>query len=125
VKQYLEECSVTNGNFEFSFVVPRDIRIPLGNGKISFYSKRNQILLDKTGYNTDIKIGGINENAVADNTGPTVKLYMNDETFVNGGITNRSPFLLAILSDEHGINRKAELVMTLLAYSMETKVIHI
>jgi hypothetical protein len=88
VKQYLEECSVTNGNFEFSFVVPRDIRIPLGNGKISFYSKRNQILLDKTGYNTDIKIGGINENAVADNTGPTVKLYMNDETFVNGGITN-------------------------------------
>jgi hypothetical protein len=78
----------------------------LGNGKISFYSKRNQILLDKTGYNTDIKIGGINENAVADNTGPTVKLYMNDETFVNGGITNRSPFLLAILSDEHGINHK-------------------
>ena len=97
-------ASVTNGKFEFSFVVPRDIRIPLGNGKISFYSKRNQILLDKTGYNTDIKIGGINENAVADNTGPTVKLYMNDETFVNGGITNESPFLLAILYDEHGIN---------------------
>ena len=97
-------ASVINGKFEFGFVVPRDIRIPVGNGRISFYSKRNQILLDKTGYNTDIKIGGINTTAVVDVTGPKVKLYMNDETFVNGGITNESPFFLAILEDEHGIN---------------------
>lgn len=97
-------ASVVNGHFEFGFYVPRDIRIPVGNGRISFYTKRNQILLDKTGYNTDIKVGGINTNAVADNIGPTVKLYMNDETFVNGGITNESPFFLAILEDEHGIN---------------------
>ncbi len=97
-------ATVVNGNFELGFVVPRDIRIPVGNGRISFYAKRNQTLLDKSGYNTDIKIGGINTNAVADNTAPTVKLYMNDETFVNGGITNESPFFLAILEDEHGIN---------------------
>ena len=97
-------ASVTNGRFEFGFVVPRDIRIPVGNGRISFYSKRNQLLLDKYGQNTEIKIGGINTSAVADNTGPTVKLYMNDETFVNGGITNDSPFFLAKLEDEHGIN---------------------
>ncbi|MEY2630560.1 MAG: hypothetical protein RLZZ469_1457 [Bacteroidota bacterium] len=97
-------ASVAGGRFEFGFVVPRDIRIPVGNGKISFYTKRNQILLDKTGYNTDIKIGGINPNATADNVGPRVRLYMNDETFVNGGITNESPFLLALLEDENGIN---------------------
>jgi hypothetical protein len=97
-------ASVVNGKFEFGFVVPRDIRIPVGNGRISFYAKRNQILLDKTGYNTDIKIGGINTNAAIDVTGPKVKLYMNDETFVNGGITNESPFFLALLEDEHGIN---------------------
>lgn len=97
-------ASVTNGNFEFGFVVPRDIRIPVGNGRISFYAKRNQLLLDKTGYSSDIKIGGINTNAAADNTAPTVKLYMNDETFVNGGITNESPFLLAVLEDANGIN---------------------
>ncbi|WP_396156638.1 type IX secretion system sortase PorU [Flavobacterium sp.] len=97
-------AGIVNGNFEFGFYVPRDIRIPVGNGRISFYSKRNQILLDKTGYNTDIKVGGINTSAVADTTGPTVKLYMNDETFVNGGITNESPFFLALLEDEHGIN---------------------
>jgi hypothetical protein len=97
-------ASVTNGNFEFGFVVPKDIKIPVANGRISFYAKRNEILLDKTGYNTDIKIGGIDTNAVADVTAPTVQLYMNDETFVNGGITNESPFFLAFIQDEHGIN---------------------
>ena len=97
-------ASVNNGQFEFGFIVPRDIRIPVDNGRISFYAERDQILLDKTGYNSDIKIGGINTSAVADVIGPTVKLYMNDETFVNGGITNESPFLLALLEDEHGIN---------------------
>ena len=95
---------VVNGNFEFGFVVPRDIRIPIGNGRISFYTKRNQTFFDKSGYNTQIKVGGINSSAVADNTGPTVRLYMNEETFVNGGITNESPFLLAKLEDENGIN---------------------
>jgi len=97
-------ASVNAGQFEFGFVVPRDIRIPVGNGRISFYAKRNQILFDKTGYNTDIKIGGINTNAPPDDINPTVRLYMNDETFVNGGITNASPFLLAILNDANGIN---------------------
>ena len=97
-------ASVTNGQFEFSFVVPRDIRVPLSNGKISFYAKNNQLFENQTGYDTSIKIGGINENAVVDNISPTVKLYMNDETFVSGGTTNDSPFLLANLQDESGIN---------------------
>src|SRR5690606_18676982 len=97
-------ASINNGQFEFGFVVPRDIRVPLGNGRISFYGKRNQILLDKTGYDISIKIGGINENAAADNIGPTVKLYMNDQTFISGGITNESPIFLAFLEDENGIN---------------------
>ncbi|OMQ11017.1 type IX secretion system sortase PorU [[Flexibacter] sp. ATCC 35103] len=97
-------ASVTNGQFEFSFVVPRDIRVPVDYGRISFYSKKNQLLENQSGYNTTIKIGGINENAPQDNINPKVKLYMNDETFVSGGITNESPFLLAFLEDENGIN---------------------
>lgn len=97
-------ASVSNGKFEFGFVVPRDITIGLGEGRISFYAKRGQILLDKSGYNNTIKVGGINENAASDTTAPTVKLYMNDQTFISGGITNESPIFLAFLEDEHGIN---------------------
>lgn len=95
---------VTNGQFKFSFIVPRDIRIPLSNGKISLYAKKNQLFENQTGFDATIKVGGINENAIVDNISPTLKLYMNDETFISGGITNDSPFLLAHLEDENGIN---------------------
>ena len=97
-------ATITNGQFEFGFVVPRDIAIPVGNGRISFYSKKEATTLDNTGYNTEIKIGGINANAAADNIAPQVKLYMNDQSFVNGGITNNAPLFLAYLEDENGIN---------------------
>ena len=33
------QATITNGLFDFEFVVPRDIGIPVGNGKISFYAK--------------------------------------------------------------------------------------
>lgn len=98
-------ASVVNGQFEFSFVVPQDIRIPAGNGKISFYAKKNSPNLDnQTGYDRTIQIGGVNVNAASDTNPPTVRLHMNDEGFVSGGITNCSPILLAFLEDENGIN---------------------
>ncbi|EKT3956055.1 type IX secretion system sortase PorU [Flavobacterium psychrophilum] len=97
-------ASVTNGQFEFSFVVPRDIKIPVGNGKISFYAKNNNALEDQRGHDFSIKIGGLNTNAVADVVPPKIKIYMNDTSFVSGGITNQSPLFLAFLEDEHGIN---------------------
>lgn len=97
-------ASVKNGTFEIGFVVPRDIRIPVGNGRISFYAKNNQNLLDNTGIDTSIKIGGISSTASTDNIAPKVKLYMNDQTFVAGGITNTSPIFIAYLEDENGIN---------------------
>jgi hypothetical protein len=98
------QASVTNGQFTFEFIVPRDITVTEGNGKISLYSKSDAPLSDNQGYNYDIKIGGVNLNAPEDNTGPNISLYMNDENFVSGGITNENPTLLANLFDENGIN---------------------
>ncbi|WP_321540099.1 type IX secretion system sortase PorU [Flavobacterium piscinae] len=98
-------ASVSNGLFEIEFIVPKDISIPVGNGRISFYAKStNPVLQDQTGFDTSILIGGINENAPEDNIGPRVRLYMNDESFISGGITNASPIFLAFLEDENGIN---------------------
>ncbi len=98
------QATVTNGVFEFDFVVPRDIGVPVGNGKISFYAKNDNPLQDQSGANFDIQIGGINNNAPEDNEGPIINLFMNDESFVSGGITNEAPTLLAKLQDENGIN---------------------
>lgn len=98
------KASVKNGLFEFEFVVPRDIQIPVGNGRLSLYAQREGQLENQTGVNLDIKVGGLNENAPDDNEGPKIRLYMNDENFVNGGVTNANPILLAKLEDENGIN---------------------
>jgi hypothetical protein len=43
-------------------------------------------------------------NITTDSQGPDIKLYMNDTTFINGGITSEYPTLLARVSDENGIN---------------------
>ncbi|WP_344788407.1 type IX secretion system sortase PorU [Postechiella marina] len=99
------QASVTNGKFEFDFIVPKDISIPVGFGKVSFYSKNEELFLNNGGAEVDlIKIGGINEEAEEDNVGPVIALYMNDENFVSGGITNESPTLLVKLEDSNGIN---------------------
>ena len=109
-------ASVTNGQFEFGFVVPRDIKIPVGTGKISFYAKNNNILEDQRGYDLSVKIGGLNTNAVADVVPPKIRIYMNDESFVSGGITNQSPLFLAFLEDEHGINTASGIGHDIVAY---------
>ena len=102
---YRGNASVVNGKFEFSFIVPQDIQIPIGNARVSFYAKSsNPNLQDQTGYNSQIKVGGVNIAAPSDTTPPKLKLYMNDTNFVNGGITNKSPIFLAFLEDENGIN---------------------
>lgn len=44
-------------------------------------------------------------NAIADNSGPSVKLYLNDEKFVFGGTTDENPKKgYALLTDTNGIN---------------------
>ncbi|MBJ6367960.1 type IX secretion system sortase PorU [Snuella sedimenti] len=99
------QASVTNGQFEFDFVVPKDIGVPVGFGKVSFYAKNEALLQDQAGASINtVKIGGVNQNAAEDNIGPVITLYMNDENFVSGGITSESPTLLAKLEDANGIN---------------------
>ena len=97
-------ASVENGAFSFEFILPKDTKIPVGNGKISLYALRDGQLDDSTGNFNDFLVGDINENAGSDDQGPRINLFMNDESFVDGGVTNDSPFLLAKLADENGIN---------------------
>jgi hypothetical protein len=98
------QATIENGIFEFEFVVPRDISIPLGDGRVSFYAKRDNALENQNGVNSSIKVGGINTAAPADDLPPQIEAFMNDESFVSGGTTNESPFLLLKLSDDNGIN---------------------
>ena len=97
-------ASVNEGKFEFSFVVPKDIKYNFGFGKAMFYAASDNLDTDAHGSNLDFIVGGSNPNAANDDTPPEINLFMDDESFVHGGTTGNSPVLLAKLFDEHGIN---------------------
>lgn len=99
---YKGKASVNNGNFEFTFIVPKDISYNYGKGKISYYSENGT--LDANGSFEDIIIGGTMDSADIDKQAPNVQLYLNNEQFVNGSLTNETPILLAKVFDSSGIN---------------------
>jgi hypothetical protein len=99
---YKGKASIKNGDFSFTFIVPKDIAYKYGFGKISFYAENGET--DANGYFTNIIIGGSSDNPIVDNTGPKIELFMNNEDFVIGGITDENPLLLAFVEDSNGIN---------------------
>ncbi|MEA3317358.1 MAG: T9SS type A sorting domain-containing protein, partial [Bacteroidota bacterium] len=96
------KASITNGNFSFSFVVPKDIAYNYGKGKISYYALNNET--QAKGYFKDFIIGGSSDSLGLDKNGPSINIYMNDENFVSGGLTDENPKLYAIVNDSSGIN---------------------
>jgi hypothetical protein len=96
------KASVKNGDFEFSFIVPKDIDFKYGTGKISYYAENGT--LDASGSDESFQIGGRDGNPNADNVGPTINLWMNDESFVMGGMTDENPMIFAKVFDQNGIN---------------------
>lgn len=101
---YKGRASIHQGQFNFTFQVPKDISFQTGPGKISYYAQDRENEIDARGYLQDLMIGGISDTIEADTLGPEIKLYMNDEHFISGGITDNSPILFALVSDESGIN---------------------
>ncbi len=93
---------VVNGRFEFSFMIPKDIAYKYGSGRISYYATNFET--DAQGYYEDFLVGGFSNNQIVDENGPQIRLFIGDTTFVSGGFTDENPTLLALLSDENGIN---------------------
>ncbi|MFN7120297.1 MAG: type IX secretion system sortase PorU, partial [Saprospiraceae bacterium] len=97
-------ASATNGAFKFTFVIPKDINYQFGTGKISYYAADTDAMTDAAGAFEQVIIGGTNPNAVSDDKGPTVDVYMNTEDWIFGSVTNANPTLLVKLADDNGIN---------------------
>jgi len=100
---YKGEASVSNGEFSFSFIVPKDIENNYAHGKVSYYAS-NDNKEDASGHDDSFIIGGLADNVIYDYDGPLVSLYMNTRDFIFGGMTNSDPFLLVDIEDFSGIN---------------------
>jgi hypothetical protein len=94
--------TVSEGNFSFSFIVPLDINYCFGKGTITYYAHDGTA--DVNGNYSEIIVGGFSDININDTEGPAIRLFMNDTLFNDGGITDTSPSLLALISDESGIN---------------------
>ncbi|MFN3950787.1 MAG: type IX secretion system sortase PorU [Thermaurantimonas sp.] len=99
---YRGRSSVQNGSYSAEFIIPKDINLSFGNGRFSLYSLNDED--QAIGFYDQTIVGGLNENAPEDRTGPDISIYLNDENFVMGGITGQSPLLIVKLSDSSGIN---------------------
>lgn len=98
------KATVTNGEFEFEFIIPKNIAYSIGAGKLSLYAYHNTEHSDASGFSQDFTIGSSEDNVINDSGSPTIVMYMDDFTFTNGGITGSNTRLLARLSDPSGIN---------------------
>ena len=94
--------TVSEGNFSFSFIVPLDINYSFGKGTVTYYAHDGTA--DVNGNFSEIIVGGFSDININDTEGPVIRLFMNDTLFNDGGITDTSPSLLALISDESGIN---------------------
>ncbi|HRD79833.1 MAG TPA: type IX secretion system sortase PorU [Saprospiraceae bacterium] len=97
-------ATVSAGTFRFTFVAPKDIDYRFGTGKIGYYAFDPDKAVDAAGNYNRIVVGGTDPNALTDNKGPNVDVFMNSDGFVFGSITNSNPVLLVHLEDENGIN---------------------
>jgi len=99
---YKGRAIVNNGLFSIDFVVPKDIRLSFGTGRISIFA--DDLARVAMGYNESVIVGGVFNSPYTDNEGPEIDVYLNDTLFNGGGISDSSPKLLIRLRDESGIN---------------------
>ncbi len=120
------EVSVDQGEFYIEFIVPKNITYDFEKGKISMYAVDMSHKFDAAGSDIEFIIGGESDDFIADSTPPEIKLFINDTSFVNGGITGPDILLVAKLSDESGISisnsESGEELTAILDDSLETVV---
>ncbi len=96
------EVEAVQGRFEATFVVPKDISYSNEGGRVTVYAAdASQHAL---GYTESFIVGGTSDNPPDDSEGPRISLFLNDTTFVSGGMVPPSPELIVQLFDESGIN---------------------
>lgn len=97
---------VKNGLFNYTFMVPKDIRYNFDNGRIVYYAVTADSLetAEAVGHFEQFIIGGSGSTVAIDTIGPEMEIYLNSPAFRNGDKTYATPRFFANLYDENGIN---------------------
>ena len=97
---------VKDGLFNYTFMVPKDIRYNFDNGRIVYYAVTADSLetAEAVGHFEQFIIGGTGSTVAIDTIGPEMEIYLNSPAFQNGDKTYATPRFFANLYDKNGIN---------------------
>ena len=101
---YAGRATVTGGQFSATFRVPQDVSYSGQPAKVFAYGLAGAGGADAVGQSRRPVVSAQPGTRPDDATGPEVRLFLGDTTFVAGGLTGASPVFIARLSDASGIN---------------------
>jgi len=96
------EFTVTHGEFQASFILPRDISYGASCARIIAYAYNDTF--DATGGLDSIPISTHSEITEPDTVPPSVKIYIGNKGFCDFDVVPNGSVLYAEVSDESGIN---------------------
>jgi hypothetical protein len=100
---YRGSDNVENGVFRVTFTIPKDISYTDGSGLMTLYAVSNDKSQTAHGENESFELIG-SETALTDSIGPSIYCYLNSKSFKSGGKVNTTPYFVAELYDDSGIN---------------------
>ncbi len=95
--------SIRSGRFKITFAVPMDINYSDKSGLVNLFGVSNDKKTTVHGASSDFIVGGT-DSMGTDSIGPSIYCYLNSPDFVNGGSVNSTPYFVAQVTDEDGIN---------------------
>lgn len=96
-------ANVTGGRFALTFAIPRDINNTDGTGLMNLYALSDDHRLAAHGVSEAFTIGGM-ADVSNDSIGPSIYCYLNSPSFTNGDKVNSTPYFVAKITDENGVN---------------------
>ena len=94
---------VKNGRFKFTFAVPKDIKYSDQNALMNLYAVNTEKTVMANGICDNLVLNGSGEQGES-TVGPNIYCYLNSSAFTNGGSVNSTPYFVAEISDNDGIN---------------------
>lgn len=101
---YRGENSVVNGRFSAQFIVPKDIAYADSTTRARLVAYFSNAAADGLAFTKNIRVGGTDNSAPLDETGPSVKIFLDSRGFRQGDLVREKPVLYVDITDSSGIN---------------------
>lgn len=96
---------VQGGRFTMEVPMPTELSQNYRPAALASYAYHDTAATEAAGMFRDFYVYGYDEEAPADDVAPTIQsMVLNHSSFVNGGLVNPSPMLIAAVTDDVGIN---------------------